>query len=138
MIKQDLRELILVAGLEEAFDGAGGQGGEGIVRGGEDRVKGPGPLRVSTRPAAPRAAASVLKLPAATAVSTMSEVMACVPVCSGARCGTAASFSDGTPRPRVRARTDAVRFAFDPNAADPVGFLDPASFCLAGRVWADA
>ena len=39
---------------------------------GAKTVNGPSPLRVSTRPAASRAAASVVKSPAATAVSTMS------------------------------------------------------------------
>ena len=39
---------------------------------GAKTVKGPSPLSVSTRPAAFTAATSVLKLPAATAVSTMS------------------------------------------------------------------
>jgi hypothetical protein len=39
---------------------------------GANTVNGPGPLRVSTRPAALSAVARVLKLPAATAVSTMS------------------------------------------------------------------
>ena len=39
---------------------------------GAKTVKGPFPLRVSTRPAALTAATSVLKLPAPTAVSTMS------------------------------------------------------------------
>src|SRR6478735_6903442 len=41
---------------------------------GANTVNGPSPLRVSTRPAAWRAAARVVKLPAATAVSTMSAV----------------------------------------------------------------
>ena len=39
---------------------------------GANTVNGPGPLRVSIKPAAVNAVASVLKLPAATAVSTMS------------------------------------------------------------------
>ena len=39
---------------------------------GAKTVKGPSPLRVSTKPAAVKAAARVLKLPLLTAVSTMS------------------------------------------------------------------
>src|SRR5271165_2272898 len=40
---------------------------------GANTVKGPGPFRVSTSPAALTAATSVVKFPAATAVSTMSS-----------------------------------------------------------------
>jgi len=43
---------------------------------GANTVNGPGPLRVSTRPAACSAVARVLKSPAATAVSTMSFFIA--------------------------------------------------------------
>lgn len=42
---------------------------------GANTVKGPGPFNVSTKPAAPRAAAKVEKDPAATAVSTMSAML---------------------------------------------------------------
>ncbi len=40
---------------------------------GANTVKGPSPLSVSTRSAAPKAAARVVKRPSATAVSTMSD-----------------------------------------------------------------
>jgi len=71
MEEKDVAELVLVLGLEEFLDGAGGKLGEGIVSGGKT-VNGPSPLSVPTRSAAPSAAASVLNEPAATAVSTMS------------------------------------------------------------------
>ena len=73
MVEQDGPQLVLVFGLEKRLDCARRRLAEGVVCRG-NTVKGPLPFRVSASPAACSAVANVLKLPAATAVSTMSFI----------------------------------------------------------------
>jgi hypothetical protein len=75
VIGQDSNELLLVFGLEQIFTVPPGSLANASSVG-ANTVKGPGPLRVSTRPAALTAVTSVLNELAATAVSTISAAFA--------------------------------------------------------------
>ena len=81
---------------------------------GAKTVKGPALLRVSTRPAAPRAAARVVKLPAPTAVSTMSFISAFLGAAAAAFLGAAAARTGARAAPRraaVRGAATTTRVA---------------------------
>ena len=71
MVEQDVGQLLLVLGQEQALQGAGRQSGEGIIGGGKDS-EGASALQRLDQSAACRAATRVVKRPSATAMSTMS------------------------------------------------------------------